>query len=65
MPFDVTEELLCKHNSGRKPPVRDAVIGRMISKSEPPLPLEAYGLVRIGEDLEPIPDAVPHHFERL
>jgi hypothetical protein len=39
--------------------VPDAVIDRMILKWEPPTPLEAHGVVWIGEDLEPIPAAIP------
>jgi predicted kinase len=63
--LDVPEKVLRKNNSGRKMAVPDAVIDRMISKWKPPTPLEAHGLVWIGEDLEPIPDAIrranPHY----
>lgn len=58
--LDVPEKLLRKNNRARKMAVPDAVIDRMISKWEPPTSLEAHGLVWIGEDLEPIPDAIPH-----
>jgi hypothetical protein len=51
--------VLSKNNNGRKMAVPDAVIDRMISKWEPPTPLETHGFVWIGEDLEPIPDAIP------
>jgi predicted kinase len=56
--LDVPEKRLRKNNSGRKLPVPDAVIDRMIAKWEPPTPLEAHRVVWIGEDLEPVPDAI-------
>jgi predicted kinase len=59
--LDVPEQVLRKNNRARKTAVPDAVIDRMILKWEPPTALEAHGLVWIGEDLEPIPAAVPYH----